>query len=73
MGKRIFRRAREAPVVRVDVTADDLVPLMCGIVYAVSVLAALAARAKTACRCLAALPVGVLVDRVAPWSTGAGG
>lgn len=64
VGRQLFRRALDADVVRADVTADDLVPLMCGIAYAANVHTAPAARAETARRYLAALLEGVLVDRV---------
>ncbi|MFE9928075.1 TetR/AcrR family transcriptional regulator [Streptomyces sp. NPDC005533] len=36
-GKTLLERAREAGVVRADLTPADLVPLMCGIAYAVHV------------------------------------
>lgn len=59
IGERVLARARDAGVVRADLTPDDLVPLMCGIAYAANVHSAPAARVETARRYLTALLDGV--------------
>ncbi|MFJ3202861.1 TetR/AcrR family transcriptional regulator [Streptomyces sp. NPDC086989] len=59
-GAALLARARDAAVVRPDLTAADLVPLMCGIAHAVSVHGGTPAdRADTAHRYLAALLEGL--------------
>ncbi|WP_214317580.1 SbtR family transcriptional regulator [Nonomuraea sediminis] len=48
-GERLLKRARDAGVVRADLTSSDLVPLMCGIGYAANVHGSSpAARTETA-------------------------
>ncbi|MFF4961653.1 TetR/AcrR family transcriptional regulator [Streptomyces sp. NPDC001222] len=61
VGAQLLERAREAGVVRADLTSDDLVPLMCGIAYAAQVHSAPAARAETARRYLTALLGGLCI------------
>lgn len=62
VGGRLLDRARDAGVVRAGLTADDLVPLMCGIAYAATVHStAPAARAEAARRYLTALLEGAYV------------
>ncbi|MEV6028033.1 TetR/AcrR family transcriptional regulator [Streptomyces sp. NPDC052036] len=63
VGAQLLERAREAGVVRADLTSDDLVPLMCGIAYAAQVHSTPAARAETARRYLTALLEGLCVGR----------
>ncbi|MGW3073997.1 TetR/AcrR family transcriptional regulator [Kitasatospora sp. NPDC001132] len=59
-GTTLLDRAREAGAVRPDLTADDLVPLMCGIAHAVGVHGGTPAdRAETAHRYLATLLEGM--------------
>lgn len=59
MGAALLNRAREAGVVRRDLDDDDLVPLMCGTAFAVTVHAGAASdRGATAHRYLAMLPGG---------------
>ncbi|MFD7631092.1 TetR/AcrR family transcriptional regulator [Streptomyces sp. NPDC059851] len=59
-GATLLARAREAGVVRPDLAAADLVPLMCGIAHAVSVHGGTAAdQVDTAHRYLAALLEGL--------------
>ncbi|WP_369391400.1 TetR/AcrR family transcriptional regulator [Streptomyces sp. CG1] len=53
VGRELLGRARDAGAVRPDLTADDLVPLMCGVTYAANVHGAPAARVETARRHLA--------------------
>ncbi|MCX4695439.1 TetR/AcrR family transcriptional regulator [Streptomyces sp. NBC_01408] len=60
VGAQLLGRAREAGVVRSDLTSDDLVPLMCGIAYAANVHGDPAARRETARRYLAVLLEGLL-------------
>ncbi|MEU5254677.1 hypothetical protein [Streptomyces longwoodensis] len=68
-GATLLARAREAEVVRPDLAAADLVPLMCGIAHAVSVHGGSPAdRVDTAHRYLAALLEGL---RTTPPSAGA--
>ncbi|MFF7588000.1 TetR/AcrR family transcriptional regulator [Kitasatospora purpeofusca] len=60
VGTALLGRARDAGAVRVDLTAADLVPLMCGIAYAVNVHGgAPADRIDTAHRYLATLLEGL--------------
>ncbi|MYW18508.1 TetR family transcriptional regulator [Streptomyces sp. SID486] len=61
VGRELLERARDARVVRADLSADDLVPLMCGIAYAAQVHADPAARVETARRYLTALLEGLYV------------
>ncbi|WP_328484235.1 TetR/AcrR family transcriptional regulator [Streptomyces sp. NBC_00377] len=66
-GTELLNRAREAAVVRPDLSAADLVPLMCGIAHAVTVHGGTPAdRINTAHRYLAALLGGL---RATPSST----
>ncbi|MDT0466617.1 TetR/AcrR family transcriptional regulator [Streptomyces gibsoniae] len=58
-GAQLLERAREAGVVRADLTSDDVVPLMCGIAYAAQMHSAPAARSETARRYLTALLEGL--------------
>ncbi|MEU6217508.1 TetR family transcriptional regulator [Streptomyces sp. NPDC047022] len=61
VGGQLLEQAREARVVRADLTSDDLVPLMCGVAFAANVHSAPAARAETARRYLNALLEGLYV------------
>lgn len=64
VGGRLLDRARDAGVVRADLTSGDLVPLMCGIAYAASVHGGdPAVRADTARRYLTALLEGLCERR----------
>ncbi|MFD3831862.1 MULTISPECIES: hypothetical protein [unclassified Streptomyces] len=66
-GTELLNRAREAAVVRPDLSAADLVPLMCGIAHAVNVHSGnVADRTDTAHRYLATLLSGL---RAAPSNT----
>ncbi len=59
-GATLLARARDAEVVRPDLAAADLVPLMCGIAHAVSVRGSVPAdRVDTVHRYLAALLEGL--------------
>ncbi|MEV6112250.1 TetR/AcrR family transcriptional regulator [Streptomyces sp. NPDC052109] len=66
VGRELLERARDAGVVRADLTAADLVPLMCGIAYAANVHGAPATRAETARRYLTALLEGLYVRQGTP-------
>ncbi|MFE7777135.1 TetR/AcrR family transcriptional regulator [Streptomyces sp. NPDC057445] len=59
VGGQLLDRARDAGVVRPDLTSDDLVPLMCGIAYAANVHSVPATRVETARRYLTALLEGL--------------
>ncbi|WP_405576712.1 TetR/AcrR family transcriptional regulator [Streptomyces sp. NBC_01092] len=61
VGGQLLDRARDAEVVRADLTSDDMVPLMCGIAFAASVHGSPAARVETARRYLTALLEGLYV------------
>ncbi|MFI9243718.1 TetR/AcrR family transcriptional regulator [Streptomyces sp. NPDC053086] len=61
VGRELLERARDANVVRADLTSDDLVPLMCGIAYAANVHGDPSARVDTARRYLTALLEGLYV------------
>ncbi|WP_371675570.1 TetR/AcrR family transcriptional regulator [Streptomyces sp. NBC_01276] len=61
VGGRLLDRARDAGVVRPDLTSDDLVPLMCGVAYAANVHSVSTARIESARRYLTALLEGVCV------------
>ncbi|MGW1916885.1 TetR/AcrR family transcriptional regulator [Streptomyces sp. NPDC002076] len=61
VGRELLERARDAKVVRADLTSDDLVPLMCGIAYAANVHGAPETRVETASRYLAALLEGLYI------------
>ncbi|GAA4877304.1 TetR/AcrR family transcriptional regulator [Kitasatospora terrestris] len=66
-GAALLARARDAAVVRPDLTAADLVPLMCGIAHAVSVHGgAPADRVDTARRYLATLLEGLRTTPPSP-------
>jgi AcrR family transcriptional regulator len=58
-GTRLLDRARAAGVVRPDLTAEDLVPLMCGVAYAANVHLGTTDRVGTARRYLAILLTGL--------------
>ncbi|GGU29702.1 TetR/AcrR family transcriptional regulator [Streptomyces violascens] len=62
VGDELLGRARDAGVVRADLTSDDLVPLMCGIAYAANVHSTPATRIETARRYLTTLLEGVYVQ-----------
>ncbi|WP_333774359.1 TetR/AcrR family transcriptional regulator [Streptomyces sp. IBSBF 3136] len=62
IGSELLERAREADVVRADLTSADLVPLMCGIAYAANVHCDAGARVETARRYLTALLEGLYVS-----------
>ena len=60
VGGRLLDRARDAGVVRADLTSGDLVPLMCGIAYAANVHSSVpAVRTDAAHRYLTALLEGL--------------
>ncbi|GAA3043244.1 TetR/AcrR family transcriptional regulator [Streptomyces glomeratus] len=63
VGAQLLERAREAGVVRADLTSDDLVPLMCGVAYAANVHSAPDDRIETARRYLTALLEGLYIRR----------
>ncbi|MFD7436511.1 TetR/AcrR family transcriptional regulator [Streptomyces sp. NPDC059861] len=59
VGGQLLDRAHAAEAVRADLTGDDLVPLMCGIVHAANVRSGTADRVETARRYLASLLDGL--------------
>ncbi|GHE10706.1 TetR/AcrR family transcriptional regulator [Streptomyces alanosinicus] len=63
VGTELLARARDAGVVRADLTSADLVPLMCGVAYAANVHGAPETRLETARRYLTALLEGLYVSR----------
>ncbi|AZQ32438.1 TetR/AcrR family transcriptional regulator [Streptomyces cyaneochromogenes] len=63
VGGQLLERARDAGVVRADLTSEDLVPLMCGIAYAANVHSVPAARVETAHRYLTALLEGLCIRK----------
>ncbi|KUN08340.1 TetR family transcriptional regulator [Streptomyces yokosukanensis] len=73
VGTELLERARDAGVVRADLTPADLVPLMCGVAYAATVHGAPATRVETARRYLTALLEGLYVRPERPGATAAPG
>ncbi|MCX4825802.1 hypothetical protein OG883_39435 [Streptomyces sp. NBC_01142] len=63
VGGQLPERARNAGVVRPDLTSGDLVPLMCGIAYAANIPSIPADRIETARRYLTVLLEGLYMRR----------